>query len=130
MGTPDEKRDFTRAETHVAAEIQLEDGRCIGGEIEDVSIKGVLIACDEEVAAGSRCSVRLDLRAGSAEIRVKANGAVKRATDAGLAVEFDSVDSDGFEHLRNLVLYNAQDTEQVEEEFEGSVGIKKTAEEF
>jgi hypothetical protein len=41
-----------------------------------------------------------------------------------VAIQFTSVDEESVEHLRNLVLFNAEDGNQVEHEFEVHVGIR------
>jgi hypothetical protein len=60
------------------------------------------------------------------EIEIEVEGVVVHSYAEGTAIQFSKIlGVDSYEHLRNLVLYNAADTEQVEDEFRTHIGLKK-----
>jgi len=130
MAKPTEKRNFTRAEVRVVAELHIEEGPSLPGEVQDVSLKGALISCEGDVGPGAVCALSIRLHPDDPAYRVDAKGTIRRVSGSNVAIEFDTVEAEGFEHLRNLVLYNTQDVEQVEDEFEQSIGIKRVQDDF
>ncbi|MBN2308957.1 MAG: PilZ domain-containing protein [Candidatus Hydrogenedentes bacterium] len=119
------QREFTRVPVHVVVQVKAGGPDAIRGRLEDVSLKGLFVSCDATYPVGTACTIELSLDAGEQAIHMDARGTVMRADASGMAIEFEAVDADSFDHLRNLVLYNAADTEQVEDEFDDSVGIKR-----
>lgn len=121
-------REFTRIAAMLDADIEV-GGRTISGQTRDVSVKGMLLACADPPAAGSdcRCTIYIDSRHGQA--RVRAQAVVARALPAAVALEFrELLDPESLVYLRNLVLYNAADVKQVEEEFDRQPGLEPRVE--
>ncbi|MBP1628017.1 MAG: type pilus assembly PilZ [Holophagaceae bacterium] len=121
------QREFTRVPTSLEVRITV-DGRDIPNTgSQNVSLKGMLIHTQEELPKGTLCHLSIFLAGGEIEIEVE--GLVINNYAEGTAFQFNKIlGIDSFEHLRNLVLYNAQDTEQVEDEFRTHIGLKKKAE--
>jgi PilZ domain len=120
-------RDFTRVPLHIRADIR--SGKAaVSGKAGDVSVKGLFVACTHSMTVGADCKVALSLVGGVEPIEIDARGTVVRAIPEGVGVEFSEIDPEGYEHLRNLVLYNTpdDDAEAVEEELDSSVGLKRT----
>ncbi|MCP4640371.1 MAG: PilZ domain-containing protein [bacterium] len=126
MTNQEDHRDFTRVEVHIAAEVASEGRSEIHGTIDDLSMNGVLVVCDEPYPVGAFCDIRLILRGGEETVRVEGRGQVKRVETPGMALEFTEIDADSVDHLRRLVLYNAPDSDRVESELDSSLGIKRT----
>ena len=59
-----------------------------------------------------------------ADIRLEVTGKVSRVDDDGMAIEFTGVPLDDLEHLRNLIRFNAEDPNAVEDEFDSHIGLK------
>jgi hypothetical protein len=117
-------REFTRITAMLEADVEF-GGRTIAGLTRDVSVKGMLLACADQPAAGSgcRCTIYLDGRHGQA--RVNALAVVARVLPTAIALEFrELLDPESLGYLQNLVLYNAADPRQVEEEFDRHLGLK------
>ncbi|MBI4913454.1 MAG: PilZ domain-containing protein [Acidobacteria bacterium] len=120
------QREFTRVHLQVQTEVSAL-GRVIHSSLsQDLSMKGMLVRTDERLPAGTPCIVRLTLGEGLPEIR--AEGTVVRDYEDGFAIQFTCLlGVESYEHLRNLVLYNAVDTERIEQEFHDHLGIRKKA---
>jgi hypothetical protein len=125
MAEHDNRRDFSRVKTHIDVELECGD-RVVGGRLTDVSMQGVGLACDEKLALQAECLVRLylgDPRENS--LCIMAKGKVVRSTEGGIGVEFTEIDLDSYDHLRNLVLHNANDVARIEGELKDHLGLKK-----
>lgn len=128
MSNEANRRDFTRCPVHVTVEVRAEDGSSAEGEVENVSLNGCYVRCDESLPDDTMCEVTLRLHGGNEDVLVEARGVVIRHGDYNMAIEFKEVEAEGFEHLQRLVLYNAPDAEQAEDEIDRSLGIKRQPE--
>lgn len=103
----------------------LNPGRVIEGETHNLSLRGVYCLCADPLPGGTECRVVLTLSGGGEPVplRVKADGRVVRTERAGMAIEFNEMDLESYQTLRQLVLYNADDPDRVEREFRDHVGL-------
>ena len=116
MTDNDTGRVFTRVRVHLGAEVISEDGQVARGSIRDISMSGLSIETQDQLAPDMPCAIRLQLETGSRPIEVEARGTVIRSGDGMLALRMSTVDADGFEHLQKLVLYNSKSAQTVEDE--------------
>jgi len=120
------QREFTRVPIRVRAEVRGGGLHITSSATQTISLKGMLVVCPERLPEGTACQITLFL--GDGEIQIQAEGAVVRCYPEGIAFQFTRIMGlESFEHLRNLVLYNAPDPERVEHEFETSEGIHRRA---
>jgi hypothetical protein len=121
----DNKRRFTRVAVQIRVQVSPDgEEKVIAGAARDISLKGAFVTASEKVPEDTACAI--DIFLGEEEpIKLKAHGKVVRSAGEGIAVEFDQLDVDAYEHLKRVVLYNAKDTDQVEHEFETSRGINR-----
>ena len=111
-------RGFTRVPVRIAARLTAEDGSLARGRVRDVSMSGLSLDTNDTLPVGVPCRVRIDLNTGGAPLAVEAHGRVVRSAKGVLAVALTSVDADGAEHLRKLVMYNAPSADAFEREIE------------
>jgi len=83
----------------------------------DISLKGMFIKTDKVLAAGTPCDVELILAGVSTNLTLAIKGKIARQEAGGLGVSFEGIDLDSYWHLKNLLIYNAQDPEEIEKEF-------------
>ena len=121
-----DRREFVRVPFDTRAEVQI-DGKVIRstGAI-DVSLSGLRISADcGDFPAGALCTARIYLNASGAEALIEAKGIVARCEDGTLVVRFTELDLDGYQHLRQLILYNTNDSEKAEQQFLSHWGLKR-----
>lgn len=119
------QREFTRVRTRIAVDLDLPQGR-IEGSTRDVSLNGAFVAVSATIAEGTSCLATLHVDGRGGAVAVRAQGRVVRVLEGGVAVHFDELlELDSYEHLRNLVLYNAADPAQAEQEFDSHLGLKR-----
>lgn len=118
------KREFSRVEIQMLAELTVDGQTAIRGQLHDVSMNGLCITCESDLHVGDACRVSIFLGEPEAYITIQAKGEISRRMGNNLAIAFTSVESESYEHLQNLVLYNAEDTQSIEQEFATHLGIK------
>jgi hypothetical protein len=116
------EREFTRSATAIEVEITA-GNRTVGGSTRDIAMKGLYLFGERSIAAGEACSIRLYLGGRESGVCVQARGRVARVDAEGMAVSLDEVDLDGYQHLKQLVLLNAEDPDQAAEEIEQHRGL-------
>jgi hypothetical protein len=117
-------REFTRCPTAMEVEIAMGE-RSVVGSTRDVSLNGIYLYGERQFPAGTRCRVTLFVGGRESDVRVEASGHVARVDAQGMAVHFDEVSLDGYQHLKQLVLLNAPDPDQVAEEIDQHVGLRR-----
>lgn len=126
MNTATEKREFSRVPIQIEVEISSPHPTPTSCQVKDVSLKGLYLLCTNPLPMGADCRVALLLGGGEAPVRVEVSGTVVRVDPTGMGLEIkEIIGVESFEHLRNLVLYNAMDPHQVEQEFEEHIGLKR-----
>ncbi len=126
MPEADNQREFTRAPVHIQAQVVAPNQSVRTGSVSDVSLNGVFISCPDPLPVETACEVTLWLEASAQTLSITASGKVVRADDSGMALQFDVIAGDeSFHHLRNLVLHNAAEPDQVEAEFDSHQGIQR-----
>jgi hypothetical protein len=118
------QREFTRVHVHVQVEITALGQSILSSEPQDLSLKGLMVRTEARLPAGTPCEVKLLL--GDQLTQILAEGVVVRDYPEGFAVQFTRIlGIESYEHLKNLVLYNAADTERIEREFQDHLGLRR-----
>lgn len=126
MSTALERREFTRVKPHIAVRIDAGEAGRFRGETHDISMAGVLLGgVAPGLLPGQPCQVVLRLHEGLDEIRIETAGEVVRVNGGGIAIRFTEIlGIESYEHLRALILYNADDADRVEEEMSHHRGLR------
>lgn len=111
----DDRRKYSRVIFATKIEIHMldESGQNVQFEAhsKDLSQKGVFAKTDKRPSLDTMCRVNIYLSGGIDDLKLEIQGRIVRHTDAGFGVEFESMDLDTFTHLKNLVLYNSEDSD-------------------
>lgn len=118
------RREFSRVAIRLRAEITANGKVHRDGTMENLSLKGGFYRVPDPPRDGVPVDVLLHLE--GTEITVHARGFVVRAGPAGCALQFtEIIGLDSLEHLRNLILFNSPNPQQVEQEFRSHLGLKR-----
>lgn len=121
-----ERREFLRVPLRFPIEVQGENREIEGAHTLDLSLRGVSVEVGSAYREGEECELSLKLGDGPDAPSIDIVGRVVRCQDGGLAVEFVGLKGlESLDHLRNLVLYNAEDPAKVEEEIAARKGIER-----
>jgi hypothetical protein len=118
------QREFTRVLVTAHTVVRAGNTMLSAAQTHSLSMKGMSIQCTERLPIGTECEISIILVEGEVEIQVLGTVVVHLAD--GMAFVFSKIlGLESFEHLRNLVYYNAENVEQVETEFTTHTGIRK-----
>lgn len=112
----DEKRKFSRVPFAIGTFFTYR-GQSYQGEVHDLSLKGMFVKTTAPVDADEALLFTIRLTGEISEPALHLHGAVVRKSEDGLGIRFDPIDLESFIHLKNIVLYNSQNADQVEAEF-------------
>ena len=121
---PPSKREFTRVPVHCHPVIRAEGRPIVCDFISTLSMNGMFVKTPEQLPIGTECQITIALV--EHEVEIELLGTVVHAYGDGVAFTFTKIfGPESFEHLRNLVLYNASNTDVVEDEFKSHAGIRR-----
>ena len=111
-----EKRRFTRVDFTINALVQYGE-HSFRGEVENVSLHGILIRTDQPMPLGTRADITICLSEMEPQILIQLSAVAVRTTENGIAFQFDRIDIDSFTHLRSIISYQKGDADAVMDEF-------------
>ena len=113
----EERRENTRVNFHTTATLKFPDNSFENCETRDLSVKGVFVLDVTDQEVGDECDVELFLSGGTSDLALRMRGEVVRSQDEGVAINFYEVDLDSFYHLKNIVYYNSENPDELEENY-------------
>jgi len=117
-----ESREFTRLSIPVKIEVSSHGSEPIAATAINVSMNGVLLQSDKKLTTDTQCEVHIILGEQDPLVIV-CHGKVFRSDQDGVAIGFTEMDLNGFSHMKNLLLYNAPDVNQLDKEFSKHTGL-------
>jgi len=123
MAESPEPRSFTRISLERGAEVLVGDRAPFTAEIANLSMSGMLLKTEQPLEPGGTCKISIPLSE-NRELRIEALADIVRTIPGGFAIQFSKVlGLESYNHLRRLLLYNAKDPENLEQEFKAHSGI-------
>lgn len=120
----DDRREFTRVSFRLEAHLSFEDGAEIDGESRDISMNGTFVEMEHgHIEEGTEATLTLS----SEGLTIRASAVVTRVLPRGLGIKITALDLDSYRHLKNLVLYNADDADDVLGELSTHLGLERRA---
>lgn len=113
------RRQHSRVLFETMIDLELPGRRFENCKARDLSLKGVFVqgAAGQE---GEQGEVRLHLTGASSDLVLKMKGEVVRTEPGGLALRFLEMDLDSFTHLKNIIYYNSENPDALDQEWPGS----------
>jgi hypothetical protein len=121
------RREFTRVPIHIWGTFHEGGREIVTAEITMLSLRGCYAAATPPLPAGGRYRLELYTGEASATIHIMVEARIVRTEEAGMGVEFVEMPLESYDHLRNMVLLNASDPEQVERELRAHIGLKRAS---
>jgi hypothetical protein len=123
---PIEKRGFIRVHFNTTVEVKVQDRVIRSQEGINISLSGVRLSTREVIPpAEVPCQVTINLGDSENPIRINAKGTTVRSQGESLAVKFIDLDIDSYQHLRQLIVNNADDPDRAEQEIAAHWGIRE-----
>lgn len=111
-----ERRRNTRVLFQATADLKFPDKSYVNCETSDLSLKGLFAAEVHGHEPGETCDVVLNLSGMTSDIKLRMKGKVVRQEAGGIGLKFFEIDLDSFLHLKNIVYYNSEDPDKLNEE--------------
>lgn len=117
-----EKRRFSRISFDVRARLRVAETEYNVDKIVNLSAGGCLLVVQGGFSVGDLCTVviLLDRMAPGVDV----GGEIVRTAEGEVSVQFTSVTPENLMHLQNIIRYNAEDPEKIEEEFSARKGLQ------
>lgn len=113
----EERRTRTRVHFTTQVIVKTDESEIVAeANSEDISIKGLFVNTEERIPVGTPCDIEILLTGTSTRLALTIKGIITRQDASGLGIAFDSMDLDSYVHLKNIVLYNASEPEDIEKE--------------
>jgi hypothetical protein len=109
----DNKRRFSRVRVPFDVMLTTLDGVTVSGALRDIAIQGAFITCESLLDLGTEVEVDITLHGGVEDIHIVTSGEVVHQEAEGLGIRFTGLEPDSVGHLRNLIVYNADDADRV-----------------
>lgn len=118
-----EKRSFARIPFQTKAIVRSKDATVIG-IVENLSLDGIFLKTPEKLRLNRIVKIELLFTGTSSQLSILLNGKIMRHENTGMAIQFKDVDMDAFLHLKNLISFNTNQMDKLNEEFEKFVKKK------
>lgn len=113
----EERRKKTRVDFATQVILRTDRSEIVAeANSKDISTKGMFVNTEQAVPVGTTCDVEILLTGTSTKLALNIKGIITRQDGHGLGITFDSMDVDSYFHLKNIVMYNASDPEEIEKE--------------
>lgn len=115
-----ERRAFSRADCNVDATLDYA-GESFPSAIINLSLNGTLINTAASPRKGERVVITFSFAEADKPRTARCPGRVVRADTKGLGIEFEALDAEGLEHLREIVAAHSEKPDAIDEEFARAV---------
>jgi hypothetical protein len=118
-----EKRRFSRIGFGMAAELTVDDRVYSFTQVDNLSIGGCLFETKEDFAVGSSFRLWIPLEPADPELGVEVFGEIIRSDGETISLHFTRINPESLFHLQNIIRYNAENPERIEEEINRHPGL-------
>jgi hypothetical protein len=120
------RREFSRVNLRQVVTFHQQDGRQWTGHILDISANGIHASGNCPPPTGAEGAICISLGDATSLECIHALGRMGRVTATDGVLQFNELlGTESLEHLRQLILANADDPEAVESEFATHIGLRK-----
>lgn len=111
------RRKKTRVNFETQVTVKTKDAEVLSRtHSKNISLRGVYLETDCALPLGTPCEVAILLSGTSTLLSIRVRGKVARTDAAGLGIVFESIDPDSYFHLKNLLMHNTSDPDDIERE--------------
>lgn len=111
-----ERRKNTRVPFQTTADVVFDDKKYNNCATENLSVKGVSVLGISGHALGQTCELSLALSGSTSHLRLTMKAEVVRMEADRIGLHFIEIDLDSFYHLKNIIYYNSEDPDTIEQE--------------
>lgn len=112
-----ERRKNTRVTFQTTADVTFRDKQYRNCATENLSVKGISVLGISGHPLGETCTLSLALSGSTSQLRLTMKAEIVRMESDSIGLHFIEIDLDSFYHLKNIIYYNAEDPDTIEQEF-------------
>ncbi len=113
-----ERRKNTRVPFQATIDLLFPGRHYTDCETENLSLKGVCVPGISGHEVGETCEVALALSGSTSQLVLNMQGRVVRVEAERIALVFTEIDLDSYYHLKNIIYYNSEDPDKIEQELQ------------
>jgi hypothetical protein len=117
-----EKRRFSRIAFNVRARLSAGEKEYQVARIINLSVGGCLLEIQDDLPLGAECTFTILLPRMAPGVEVI--GEINRAGGDEVSLKFTRITPENLVHLQNIIRYNADDPDIIEEEISSHPGLK------
>jgi hypothetical protein len=117
-----DNRRFSRIVLNVRARLVVSGEQYSIDQIANLSVGGCLLHIGKDLSLGSKCTLTILLA--RMEPGVDVSGEIVRSNEGEVGIKFTAVNPDSLFHLQNIIRYNAENPDIIEEEIVTCPGLK------
>ena len=111
-----EQRTRTRVYFQTKVHLQAGNRKLTDLSSKNLSLKGLYVETKEQFEIGTPVDISIELTGTTSLVSLKMKGNVARLDKLGMGIDFVEVDLDSFFHLRNIIKYNVDDSDNIDDE--------------
>lgn len=115
------RRKNSRVAFHATVSLSFAGARYEQCETRDLSLRGVFVVGIHGHKPGELCDVVLCLTGTTSSLCLRMKGEVARVEADGFGLHFREIDLDSFYHLKNILYYNSENPDQLDDEFNAQI---------
>ena len=117
MNEANERRKYTRVRIAQKASLYSFSGKEITGTVEDISLDGLYISCNDALNINEECHLTIIFGDSANELHIECNGIIVRSDGNGMGIHFTAIPLDKYNQLKDLLLYNVESPEIIKKDF-------------
>ncbi len=125
QSSPKEKRKHSRIHLEFDAELQIDNGSVYHGKTKNISFGGLYLytsnAIDISIGATATLTLLRDSQTAQNEINFKCQ--VVHSHESGVGVKFISIDLNGYQEFKHIMVYNSTEGDKLQAELEKDPGL-------
>jgi c-di-GMP-binding flagellar brake protein YcgR len=124
-GSSKDRRKYTRIALQLKAELKLAGNNIYHGRTKNISFGGVFVFCNNAagIPVGEEASLTLVLDSRSHRSEIAFRCEIVRTDETGVGVKFISVDINGYQQFKNLMVFNSSDPDVLLAELDKHPGL-------
>ena len=111
-----ERRRYSRVPFKIRAEMRVNKALWYAKEVDNLSVGGCLLPVAADLEPQTSCQVSILLSGRTSDLILKLDGRVVRCEKGTVAIKFTHNDPDSLFHLKNIVRFNSEDPDSIEQE--------------
>jgi hypothetical protein len=121
-----DRRKHTRISFELPAELKLAGNAVFQGKMINLSFSGAYLTCFDSanVPVGETGTFKLVLQPGPRPQAIHLKCRTVRSDDAGVGINFISIDIEGYHQFKNLMTYNSPEPDKLFAELEKNPGLE------